>query len=342
MPWTHAALPAQTNVADGYRKRSFKDAIQEAQAILLAADPAVFILGEGVDDASAVFGSTQGLLEKFGSARIVDTPLAENGMMGIAIGAAMTGMRPLFIHMRCDFLIIALDQLLNHAAKWSYMSAGKVQVPLTIRAIIGRGWGSAAQHAQSIQSLLAHLPGLKVVMPATAYDAKGLLISAVCDNNPVVLLEHRWLYDQVGSVPAGSYKIPLGKANCCRTGQDLTIVATSQMVHEAMKAAEHLDSENIQAEVIDLRTVKPLDRDSIVNSVRKTGTLIVADTGHLFAGIGAEVCSLAAEQCFSSLTCPPIRIALPEAPVPACHRLEEIYYPGVKEIIQAAKACLAY
>ena len=342
MPWTEQAILQDTqNNTDTLRKLSFMEAIREAQEILLDADPSVFILGEGVDDASGIFGTTIGFPEKYGKERIVDSPLAENGMTGIAIGTAITGMKPIFIHMRCDFLLIAMDQLFNHAAKWSYMSNGQLSVPLTIRAVIGRGWGSAAQHAQSIQALLAHLPGVKVVMPSTAYDAKGLLISSVRDKNPVVILEHRWLYNRFGAVPAGDYSVPLGKASVCRKGKDITVVATSLMVHEAMQAAEQLQALDINIEIIDLRTVKPLDVDSIVASVTKTGRLIVADTGHLFGGIGSEIAATVAEQCFSYLKSPTIRIGLPDSPVPASYPLEQFYYPGVQDIVSKARISMS-
>lgn len=320
---------------DGARVRRFKEAIHEAQDLLLQSDPATYILGEGVDDASGVFGTTLGLVDRYGPERVVDTPLAENGMTGIAMGTAITGMKPIFIHMRPDFLLIALDQLLNHAAKWSYMSNGQVSVPLTIRCVIGRGWGSAAQHAQSIQALLTHLPGLKVAMPATAHDAKGLLVSAVQDKNPVVLLEHRWLFDRKGYVPEGLYTVPLGQAAVCRKGSDITLVATSLMVHEAMEAAAELEQQNIMAEVIDLRSVKPLDTATLISSVQKTGRLVVADTGHLYGGVAAEVIASLAEHCLADLLSPPRRITLPEAPVPASSALEKVYYPGKDAIVDA-------
>ncbi len=323
-----------------HRQRTYREAIAEGLHDLLAKDPSVFIMGEGVDDASGVFGTTLGLVDTFGKDRIVDTPIAENGITGIAMGAAIKGMRPIFIHMRPDFLLISLDQLLNHAAKWSYMSNGQVPVPLTIRCIIGRGWGSAAQHSQSIQALLTHLPGLKVVMPATAYDAKGLLVAAVRDNNPVVIMEHRWLYDNPGYVPAELYEVPIGKALVCKKGQHLTIVATSMMVHEAMRAAEELKKANIEAEVLDMRSIKPWDKECVVTSVKKTGRLIIADTGHRYGGVAAEVAAEIAERCWDSLKAPIRRITMPECPVPAAASLEELYYPNYKDIIRTAQGLL--
>ena len=342
MPWTTPSIniTPTSDTTEGIRKLSYRQAIHEAQRQLLSTDNRVFLLGEGIDDASGVFGTTLDLVNEFGAQRVVDTPIAENGMTGVAMGAAINGMRPIFIHMRPDFIIISLDQLLNHAAKWFYMSGGQVSVPLTIRCIIGKGWGSAAQHSQSIQGLLTHLPGLKVVMPATAHDAKGLLLAAVHDPNPVVILEHRWLFDKIGYVPEDLYETPIGKANICRNGSDVTVVATSIMVHEAMLAAETLAHEGYNIEVIDLCSVKPWDEDCIATSVHKTGRLIVADTGHQYGGVAAEIAARITELCFSSLNSPPQRITLPEAPVPAAAALEDIYFPGHSEITKAVKDVL--
>lgn len=335
MPWTTPSInisQALNKTTDSVRKLSYREAINEAQKQLLIEDADVFLMGEGIDDAGGVFGTTLGLVNKFGTERIIDTPIAENGMTGVAVGAAINGMKPIFIHMRPDFIIISLDQLLNHAAKWFYMSGGQVPVPLTIRCVIGRGWGSAAQHSQSIQGLLTHLPGLKVLMPATSYDAKGLLVAAVRDPNPVVILEHRWLYDKVGYVPEELFATPIGEANICRHGEDVTIVATSIMVHEAMLAAETLTNKGCDVEIIDLRSIKPWDEICIVDSVKKTGRLVVADTGHAYGGVAAEIAARISELCFSFLKAPAQRVTLPESPVPAASSLEEIYFPGQQKI----------
>ena len=339
MPWTLPVIPnpnGNLQADPSVRTLSYRDAIREGLDLLLEQDHTTFILGEGVDDASGIFGTTLGLADKYGKNRIVDTPLAENGMTGIAVGAAITGMKPIFIHMRTDFLILALDQLLNHAAKWCYMSNGRVSVPLTIRCIIGRGWGSAAQHSQSIQALLTHLPGIKVVMPATAHDAKGLLIAAAQDPNPIVILEHRWLYDRIGHVPCGMYTVPLGAAAVCRPGKDVTLAATSLMVHEAMEAAQDLADRGIEAEVVDIRSVKPLDKKTVIGSLSKTGRLVIADTGHAYGGVAAEICALVAETCPEILLSPIKRICLPESPVPAAASLEKLYFPGKADILTAA------
>src|SRR3990172_185283 len=283
MPWTRVPVAEEvpemaSGLQDG-RPLSYREALREALAQAMERDRRVFILGEGVDDPGGVFGTTQGLHHVFGRERVMDLPLAENGATGIALGASLAGMRPVLVHMRPDFLLLAMDQLVNHAAKWRYMFGGCVPVPLTIRAVIGRGWGSAAQHSQSLEGMLAHAPGLKVVMPSTPYDAKGCLIAAIASNSPVVCLEHRWLYDLEGAVPQEVYSIPLGRAVVRREGKDVTVVGVSYMALLALKAARALEKEGIEVEVIDLRTVKPLDDDALLASVRKTGRLVVADIG---------------------------------------------------------------
>lgn len=343
MPWTktytnRTEFESAGGAAAGLRGLTYKDALLEASAQLLKADKDVFIMGEGVDDAGGVFGTTKDLHLKFGRKRVMDTPLAEAALTGIAIGAAAAGMRPIFVHMRVDFIPLSMDQIINHAAKWHYMFGGAVSVPLTIRSIIGRGWGSAAQHSQSLQALLAHAPGVKVVMPANPYDAKGLLLSAVYDGNPVIFIEHRWLYDHVGHVPEEPYGVPIGKGMIKRKGGDVTIVALSHMVFESMQAAAALAAEGIEAEVIDLRTLKPLDAPLILESVAKTGRLVVADTGWKECGIGAEVIAKVTEEAFGALKAAPTRINLPECPTPASPALEKIYYPGKNEIIAACRA----
>jgi len=320
---------------------TYREAIREATSQLLSSDPSVFVIGEGVDDAGGVFGTTKGLHEEFGTKRVMDSPLSENGITGIAVGAAAAGMRPILVHMRVDFLPLSIDQIMNHAAKWHYMFGGNVSVPVVIRSIIGRGWGSAAQHSQSLQAMFMNIPGLKVIMPATPFDAKGMLISAVKDGNPVVMIEHRWLYEHVGYVPKEMYQVPLGRAIVRRIGADVTIAAVSHMVHESMQAAEALEAEGIGCEVIDLRTLKPLDAESVAASVEKTGRLIVADTGWRDAGAGAEVIARVAEAGLL-LKAPAVRVNLPEAPTPASPALEKAYYPGKNEIIEAVRKVSSY
>jgi pyruvate dehydrogenase E1 component beta subunit len=320
------------------RNITFREAIKEAVFQSMGRDKQVFLMGCGVTSPTQIFGSIQGALKKFGPERVLETPIAENGMTGIAIGAALSGMRPVIIHQRIDFILLAMDQIINHAAKWSYMFAGKMNVPLTIRGIIGRGWGQGAQHSQSLQAIFVHFPGLKVVMPSNPYDAKGLLISSIQDNNPVIFLEHRLLYDQRGRVPAKYYALPLGKGKIVKPGKDVTVVAISIMVEEAKKAALKLQQEDgIDLEIIDPRCLKPLDEDLILSSVKKTGRLIVADTAWRTCGLGSEISALIAEFGYRSLKAPVKRISLPEAPTPTSSVLESAYYPTAKEIIQVAR-----
>ncbi len=342
MPWTkvyedRSEFAAAVKKDPNLRGLTYRDAILEASTQLLEHDKDFFILGEGVDDPGGVFGTTKGLADRFGDKRVMDTPLAENGVTGIAMGAALTGLRPLLVHMRVDFMTLSLDQIANHAAKWGYMFAGAVKVPLTIRAIIGRGWGSAAQHSQCLQAMFTSVPGLKVVMPATPYDAKGLLTASVYDDNPVIFIEHRALYEQIGHVPEEPYKVELGKAIVRQKGSDVTIVASSQMVTEAMKAGRQLKNDGIECEIIDLRTLKPMDRVTILGSVNKTGRLVIADNGWKEGGYSASVSAIVSEEAFSALKAPIQRVALPNVPTPASHVLEAAYYKSYIDIIEAVK-----
>ncbi len=343
MPWTKVAVDravrglfcADKNAAG--RILTYRQALREALYQALKRDPGVFIMGEGVDDPDGVFGSTVGLHKEFGG-RVFDTPIAENALTGFAVGAALSGMRPVLVHMRMDFLPLSFDQIINHASKLCYMSGGQVHVPLVIRAVIGRGWGSAAQHSQALQSVFAHIPGLKVVMPATPYDAKGLLISCVMDGNPVVYIDERWLHNHTGDVPEEMYTVPIGKGVVRREGKDVTVVATSYMVFEAMKAAEILEKEGIDIEVIDLRTVKPLDDSLIFGSVRKTGRLVVADGGWKSFGAGAEIIARVVESdVFRCLRASAVRVSLPDIPAPASRVLEKEYYPDEVAIASSVR-----
>jgi len=346
MPWTRiygsrTEFEKALEKTPGLRGLTYKEAIREATAQLLSTDRSVFVIGEGVDDAGGVFGTTRGLQEEFGKDRVMDSPLAENGITGVCVGAAAAGMKPILVHMRVDFLPISLDQIVNHAAKWNYMFGGALNIPLVIRSIIGRGWGSAAQHSQSLQAMFMNVPGLRVIMPATPYDAKGLLIAASRDGNPVIMIEHRWLYEHVGHVPEEMYEVPLGKAAIRRTGKDLTIVAVSHMVHEALQAAEALASEGMDCEVVDLRTLKPMDSATVIESVRKTGKLVVADTGWKECGVGAEVVAKVAEAGIA-LRGPFARVSLPECPTPASPVLEKAFYPGKDDIMEAARKTVGH
>ncbi len=348
MPWTKVYLDkeeferAKEIASKGLRGLTYREAIREALAVMLERDERVFVMGEGIDDPGGTFGTTLDLHKRFGPHRVFDIPIAENGMTGVAIGAAIAGMKPVFVHMRVDFLPMSMDQIINHAAKWYYMFGGRVSVPLVVRSIIGRGWGSAAQHSQSLQALFVHIPGLKVVMPTTPYDAKGLLIASIEDKNPVIFIEHRWLFEQIGYVPEGFYTVPIGKGIVRKEGEDVTVVAVSFMVYEAMKAARRLEGEGIGVEVVDLRTLKPLDREIIFNSLKKTGRLVIADTGHRMCGISSEVCAEVTEGALPFLRAPIRRVTLPDTPTPASHVLEKAYYPDSDSIIRAIKEVIEY
>jgi acetoin:2,6-dichlorophenolindophenol oxidoreductase subunit beta len=342
MPWTKALIEKEeletVLTQRGLRALNYVQALNEAQRQLLERDPNVFIIGEGVDDPGGVFGSTLGLAEIFGKDRVMDIPIAENGLTGVAAGAAMAGMKPIFVHMRMDFLPMCMDQIVNHAAKWYYMTGGQVNVPLVIRSIIGRGWGSAAQHSQALHGLFLHVPGVKIVIPSTPYDAKGLLIAAVEDGNPVLFVEHRWIYNYSGYVPEEMYTVPIGQGIVRREGRHVSIVAISQMVYEAVKAAKILQAEGIEVEIIDPRTVKPLDEKLIANSVRKTGRLIIADVACKTGGVGAEIAARVAEaETFRFLKSPIVRVNFPDTPTPCSPVLEDAYYPNSQTIVRAVK-----
>jgi len=317
------------------RPLSYCQALNEALHQAMEADPCVILMGEGVTDPRAVFGSTAGLQEQFGEARVFDIPLSENGMTGVMVGAALTGLRPVMTHQRVDFMLYAMDQLVNHAAKRCYSSGGRQCVPLTIRAVVGRGWGQGSQHSQSLQAWLAHIPGLKVVMPSTPYDAKGLLLAAIADPNPVICIEHRQLYETVGDVPEEAYRETLGVGVVRHPGSDVTLVAFSQMLAEVWRALPTLEAAGISVEVIDPRTVKPVDEELIVASVQKTGRLVIADTGWAICGLSAEIAALVAERAFHALKAPIRRVALPDVPTPTSYVLESRFYPGPLEIAQA-------
>lgn len=319
------------------RLLSFGHAVLEATEQCMADDPSVYIMGLGVPDPKGVFGTTLGLREKFGDKRVLDMPVSENAMTGVAIGSALVGMRPIMTHQRIDFMLLAFDQIINNAAKWHYMFGGLKNVPMVIRLIIGRGWGQGPQHAQALQSLFAHIPGLKVVMPFSPYDAKGLLVSAVEDNNPVIYIEHRWLHGVTGEVPAEKYKVPIGKARVAREGGDVTVVSSSHMTLEALGAAEILASDGIECDVVDLRSLKPYDADTVYESVRKTGRLVAADAASRMMGFSSEVITSAAEGCFDALKCAPVRVTCPDVPSPTSPALSKHFYPGKASIVNAVR-----
>ncbi len=314
----------------------FTEAILDATDQLMTADPNVYLMGLGVPDPKGVFGTTIGLQEKYGSDRVMDMPTSENAMTGIAVGSAIVGMRPIMTHQRVDFFLLALDQLVNNAAKWHYMFGGQMKVPLVIRLVIGRGWGQGPQHSQTLHSYFAHIPGLKVVMPSTPYDAKGLLVSAVQDDNPVIYLEHRWLHNIHGEVPKELYSVPIGQANIISEGRDLTIIASSHMTLEAYKAAQMLQADGISCEIVDLRTIKPLDTETILNSVKKTGRALIADADWKTCGLASEITSLIVEGAFDALKAPPKRVTYPDHLSPTSWALANHFYPLAKDIAVSA------
>lgn len=322
------------------RPLSYGQAIQEALFIAMEKDPSVFVMGIGADDHKAIFGSTKGLVEKFGSKRVFDTPIAEAGMTGIAIGAALAGMKPVHIHIRVDFLYLAMDQIFNMAAKWRSMFGGQMQIPLVIRAVIGRSWGQGAQHSQSLQSFFMHVPGIKVIMPTTPFDAKGMLLASIFDPNPVVIIEHRLLYDIKDHVPEEYYEVPFGKTFLRRAGRDITVVANSYMVVECLKAAEYLSEQGIEIEVVDPVSLVPLDEEPILDSVRKTGRLLVVDTSWTNCGTSAEIAALVAEKAFDGLQAPIQRIGCAAVPCPVSKPLEHEFYPNAHKIAEKIFAML--
>lgn len=322
------------------RKITYCEAIREAMHQEMERDPAVFVYGIGVPDHKGVFETTFGLVEKFGEKRCFDTPISEDTMTGFGLGAAINGMRPIHIHIRVDFLLLAMNQIANMVSCCRYASGGSLKVPMVIRAVIGRGWGQGFQHSKSMHSVFAHIPGLKVIMPTTPRDAKGLLISAIRDDNPVIMVEHRWLYWQKGEVPSEPFTIPIGEPNVLRSGSDLTIVATSWMNAEALKAAEILDKKGISIEIVDPRTIAPLDDGFIIKSVEKTGRCVIADNDWLHCGFSAEVSSRIYEKCFGKLKLPIERIGFAPTPCPTARHLENIFYPNAVTIIRTIEKML--
>lgn len=323
------------------RKITYAEAVNEALHQIIEKDTRVFLIGQGVTSPWYVGSTTVGLITRFGSKRVVDTPTSENCITGVALGAALAGMHPIICYPRMDFMYYAMDQIANHIANWHYMFGGQLSVPIVIWSIINRGGEQAAQHSQALQAIFMHIPGVKVVLPSTPYDAKGLLVASIEDNNPVVYIDDRWLYQHIGEVPEELYSVPLGKGIIRREGEDVTVVATSHLVHEAIKASENLDKEKIDAEVVDLRSLKPLDENLLLRSVRKTGRLVVVDGGWKTCGVAAEISARIAENSiFRSLRAPIIRVSLPDTPAPASSALEKVYYPTAEKIVLAVRKIL--
>lgn len=320
------------------REITYLQAINEALHQEMERDPAVFVAGIDLAERGDVFGATQGILSRFGPDRILDTPISENAIAGLAIGSALQGLRPVVSMMFIDFIGVCFDQILNQMAKNKYMFGGKARLPLTVLANAGAGGGMAAQHSQSLEALLCHIPGLKVVMPSMAADAKGLLTAAIREDNPVFFIQHKRCARLRGPVPEGEYVLPLGQARVVREGSDLTIVATAYMVHEALAAADRLAEQGISVEVVDPRTVQPLDIDTIVRSVEKTHRVLTVHEAVKFGGIGAEINAQIMEEAFDSLDAPPGRLGAPFSPVPYSPVLEQEWIVSADDIVESARA----
>ena len=324
------------------REITYCDALNEALRECMTEDERVVVLGEDIGPYGGVFQVTKGLLDEFGSERIVDTPISEAGFIGACVGAAMTGMRPVAEIMFIDFTTVCMDMIINQMAKMHYMLGGRGNVPMVLRVNIGAGRGTAAQHSQSFHSVFMHTPGLYVAAPATPYDAKGLLIEAIHNDNPVIFVEHKRLYTTTGPVPEESYRIPFGQAEIKKEGKDLTVVCTHALVTEALEAAKDAAADGIDIEVVDLRTLTPLDKTTILNSVKKTGRLLVADEDTLTCGVASEISALVAEEAIFYLKAPILRNASPDTPVPFSPPLEQAFMFGKDRLLASIKKLMAY
>jgi len=319
---------------------TYREAINDAIFQEMRRDGTIFVYGIGVADHLRIFGTTKGLVEEFGSLRCFGTPISEDAMTGFGMGAALNGMRPIHIHIRVDFLLLAMNQLANMVSTHCYGTGGKLKVPMVIRAVVGRGWGQSFQHSKTMHSCFGHIPGIKVVMPTTPNDAKWLLVSAIRDDNPVIVIEHRWLYDAVGEVTDEDQSLPLDQPNVLRRGKDVTIVATSWMNIEALQAAKVLERHGVDVEIIDARAVSPIDDTLILQSVEKTGHCIVADNDWIHCGFSAELAARVSENCFTYLKSPVRRLGFAHTPCPCTRPLENYFYGGAKTIIQAVETKL--
>jgi pyruvate/2-oxoglutarate/acetoin dehydrogenase E1 component len=333
-------------------QKSIRQAINEAIAQEMRRDPSIVVIGEDVaggagsqgqrDAYGGVLGVTKGLFGEFGENRIIDTPITESAIMGMAAGSAVTGLRPIAELMFCDFLGVCFDQILNQAAKFRYMFGGKAKTPLVIRTMVGAGRSAAAQHSQSLYHFFTAVPGLKCVVPSNAYDAKGLMIEAIRDDDPVVFCEHKLMYDLKAEVPDEPYRIPLGEANIVRDGDDVTVVALSRMVHYTAEAIETLARAGIECELIDPRTTSPLDEDTILESVERTGRLVVVDEATPRCSMAADIAALVADKAFASLKAPVRRVNAPHTPVPFAPSLEKLYIPSPERIAETIREVYAY
>lgn len=323
------------------RQITYREAISEAMVEILRRYPESYLFGVGVADSTGIFGTTLEASKEFGkSGRVFDTPLSENTLTGICVGSSMCGMKPILVHARNDFMLLTMDQIVNHAAKWNYMSGRKMTGPILIRSIIGKGWGQAAQHSQSLQSLFMHIPGLNVAMPSTPWDVNSVLLRSMEEDHPTICIEHKWLYDISGNVPNNCIR-PFGQGWIRRQGTDITVVATSYLSTIVMDASKRLERDDIEIEVIDPVTVKPLGINLIESSVIKTGRLLIVDTGWATCGFASEVSALINEKCFGALKDPVKRITLPEVPTPCSPALEKEYYPDADRIVKTIRGMLS-
>jgi|SRR5579871_777051 len=337
-------------------RKTYQKALNEALKQEMRRDPHVIVVGVDVaagytsraedapddQEGGGMLGATAGLIQEFGAARVIETPISESAIMGMCAGAACTGLRPVGELMFVDFLGVCFDQIFNQAAKLRYMFGGKAKVPLVIRTTVGAGLNAAAQHSQMLHSIFTHIPGLKVALPSNAYDAKGLLINAIRDDDPVIFMEHKGLYEQVDEVPDEPYAIPFAEANVVIDGDDLTVIAFSKMVHVAQAAAQRLEKENIHVELLDPRTSSPLDEDSILESVEKTGRVVIVDEGNPRCGMAADVAAFIVNKAFAALKAPVELVTAPHTPVPFSPTLEQAYVPSVEKVAAAVKRTMAY
>jgi len=346
MPWTKLIADQSKAIkpvnADESLERqlSYREAIAEAIEQSMEIDPNVIVLGEGVTQPEYLYDTTRLLYHRFGTERVIETPIAEAALTGITLGASLAGLRPILMHMKNDFLLVSMDQIINHIAHWHHMFGD--DTPLVIRAIIGRGWGSGAQHSQSFHALFAAFEGLQVIMPYSPYDAKGLFLSAVASSKPVLFLEHRWLYSDRGRVPTDIYTVPLEKAVLLEEGWDITIVGMSLTNRDISLAHKEIKSAGLTADCIDLRSINPLDIETINSSVAKTGRLLIVENGPVNGGIGAEIASRVMVNKWDYLKAPIERIGWPSATVPAGPELERLFYPGVEQITSTVRRMVDY
>lgn len=318
------------------RNISVADSIKEALVLSMKKNKNVLLIGLGVDDPKGIFGTTKGIDKMFKEKRVFDFPTAENAMTGISIGASLMGIKPVIVHQRVEFSLLSLEQIINQAAKWFFMNGGKKSVPLVIRLIIGRGWGQGPQHSQSLETVFAHIPGLKVVSLSTPFNAKGLILSSIEDKNPVIIFEHRWLHEIKGNVPKKYYKIPIGKAKVIKKGSDITLISSSYMVIECLRSAKILKNFSINVEVIDIQSLRPLDTKTIINSVKKTKNAIIVDNGGMTYGISSEIMASLYENLSSNKkkNFSIKRIGLPDHPIPSTRELAKYCYPNYLDIIE--------